>query len=139
MFLYLLTRDLKRGKVRISHVYFFHEGDIFKYHYCFRRLVLYFKCFYYSIFDNCLLHLRFHCDVSIPVLSLHSLNVSAAGNLVILGNCCNCIMSQLYNIRHLKTCISSGDVSFHRCPDQLYRIEVCMVSREPEAVMSILF
>ena len=127
-----------------SHTFtFFHEGDIFKYHYCLRRLsfifLFYFKCFYYSIFNNYLLHLRFHCDVSIPVLPLHFLHVSAAGNIVILGNCCNGIMSQLYNIRHLKTYISSGDVSFHRCPDKLYRTEVCMVSREPEAVMSILF
>ena len=89
--------------------------------------------------NNYLLHLRFHCNVSIPVLPLYFLHVPATGSPVILGNCCNGIMSQLYNIRHLKTDISSGDVSFHRCPDQLNLIEVCMVGREPEAVMSILF
>ena len=89
--------------------------------------------------NNYLLHLRFHCNVSIPVLPLYFLHVPATGSPVILGNCCNGIMSQLYNIRHLKTDISSGDVSFHRCPDQLNRIEVCMVGRESEAVMSILF
>ena len=30
MYLYLLTRDFKRGRVRIPHgCFFFHEGDIF--------------------------------------------------------------------------------------------------------------
>ena len=108
-----INERFKRGRVRIPHAYFFHEGDIFKYHYCLRNLfnvfLLYFKCFYYSRFDNYLLHLRYHCDVSIPVLPLYFLHVSAAGNPVILGNCCNGIMSQLFNIRHLKTYISSGD------------------------------
>ena len=72
--------------------------------------------------NNYLLHLRFHCNVSIPVLPLYFLHVPASGSPVILGTCCNGIMSQLYNIRHLKTDISSGDVSFHRCPDQLNRL-----------------
>ena len=40
MYLYLLTRDLNRGGFE-SHTIvfgvFFHEGDIFKYHYCLNK------------------------------------------------------------------------------------------------------
>ena len=138
MYLYLLTRDLKRGRVRIPHVYFFHERDVFKYHYCLRRLfivfLLYFKCFYYSILITI-----FSISASTAMSASRYFLSTSSTCLQLETQSSSVTMSQLYNIRHLKIYISSGDVSFHRCPDQLYRIEVCMVSREPEAVMSILF
>ena len=61
LYLYLLTRYLRRGRVRIPHDwFFFHEGDIFKYHYCLNKTFYHF-CYNLNVFTIVFFECFFVC------------------------------------------------------------------------------